>query len=69
MSPFDYQIRSALDQNPHLLGRKLRIETHEGRVKLRGVVRSYYQKQMAQETLRSVVGIDQIENELEVAWS
>ena len=69
MSPFDYQIRSALDQNPHLLGRKLRIETHEGRVTLRGVVRSFYQKQMAQETLRAVVGIDQIENHLEVSWS
>jgi len=69
MSPIDYQIRSALDQNPHLLGRKLRIETHEGRVTLRGVVRSYYQKQMAQETLRTVVGIGQIENQLEVCWS
>ena len=69
MSPFDYQIQTALDQNPHLTGRKLRIETHQGRVTLHGVVRSFYQKQMAQETLRSVVGIAQIENHLEVCWS
>ena len=34
MSPLDYQIRFAIDQNPHLLGRKVRIETHDGRVTL-----------------------------------
>jgi hypothetical protein len=32
-------------------------------------VGSYYQKQMAQETLRRVAGVDQIENELEVCWT
>ena len=69
MSPLDYQIRNAIDQNPHLLGRKVRIETHVGHVTLRGMVRTYYQKQMAQETLRSVVGIGRIVNQLEVCWS
>jgi osmotically-inducible protein OsmY len=69
MSPLDYQIRFAIDQNPHLLGRKVRIETHDGRVTLRGKVRTFYQKQMAQETLRNVVGVDRIENQLEVSWS
>ncbi len=34
---------------------------------LRGVVRSYFQKQMAQEALRHVEGIEEICNELEVA--
>jgi osmotically-inducible protein OsmY len=69
MSPLDFQIRFAIDANPHLLGRKVRIETHDGRVTLKGVVRSYYQKQMAQETLRNVAGVDQIENQLEVSWA
>jgi osmotically-inducible protein OsmY len=69
MSPLDCQIRSAIDQNPYLMGRKVRIETHDGRVTLRGVVHSYYQKQMAQETLRNVAGVDRIENQLEVCWS
>jgi hypothetical protein len=32
------------------------------------VVDSYFQKQMAQEALRHVDGIDQISNELEVCW-
>lgn len=69
MSPLDHQIRSALEQSPHLTGRKLRFETSDGRVILKGVVRSYYQKQMAQESLRELDGVDLIENQLEVSWS
>ena len=46
MSPLDHQIRDALEQSPHLFGRTLRFEASEGRVTLKGVVRSYYQKQM-----------------------
>lgn len=69
MSPLDHQIRNALDQSPHLLGRNLRFEASDGRVTLKGVVRSYYQKQMAQESLRDVAGVAQIENQLEVSWA
>lgn len=65
----DDQVHSALRRNPHLLGRSLRFETESGRVTLRGVVRSYFQKQMAQEALRHVEGIHEIYNELEVAAS
>jgi osmotically-inducible protein OsmY len=68
MSALDNQIRDALEQNPHLLGRNLRFESREGRVTLKGVVQSYYQKQMAQESLRGVSGVDLIENQLEVNW-
>jgi osmotically-inducible protein OsmY len=35
-------------------------------VTLRGVVRTYFQKQMAQEVVRRVDGVDEICNELEV---
>jgi osmotically-inducible protein OsmY len=45
----------------------LRFETEQGRVVLKGVVRSFFQKQMAQEALRRVDGVEQIFNELEVA--
>ena len=69
MSPLDFQIRDAIQQNPHLLGRRVRIETHDGRVTLKGKVRTFYQKQMAQETLRNMAGVDRIENHLEVCWS
>ena len=68
MSPLDNQIRCDLEQSPHFLGQELRIETSEGRVTLRGVVRSYYQKQMAQETCGRRGGRSD-QNELEVNWA
>ena len=69
MSPLDFQIQNALEQNPYFSARNLRFEMSQGRVTLRGQVRSFYQKQMAQESLRGVTGIDAIENQLEVNWS
>jgi len=60
------QVVSALQGNPYLARRNLRFEASEGRVTLRGVVRSYFQKQMAQEALRELDGIEEIYNELEV---
>ena len=48
---------------------KLQLEAERGRIVLRGVVRSFYQKQMAQETLRYVDGVEEIENLLEVSWT
>jgi len=65
--PLDDKVLIALERNPHLFGRCLRFETESGRVTLRGVVRSYFQKQMAQEAIRRVDGVDEICNELEVA--
>lgn len=61
--------RSALVHNPHLPARSVKLEAQEGRVILRGVVKSFYQKQMAQESLKGVEGISQIENQLQVSWS
>jgi len=67
--PLDDQLIAALERNPHLRGRSLRFETNEGRVTLRGIVHTYYQKQMAQEAVRHVDGVDEIRNELEVSLS
>jgi hypothetical protein len=67
-SALDCLISTAIEKNPHLRKRKLRFESQEGRVVLRGVVSSYYQKQMAQESLRRLEGVNQIENHLEVNW-
>ena len=64
--PLDDRVFTALAGNPYLAGRTLRFEREEGRVILRGVVRSYFQKQMAQEALRHLDGVDEIRNELEV---
>jgi osmotically-inducible protein OsmY len=66
--PLSKRISSAIEKHPHLTRRKLQFEAREGRVTLRGTVSSYYQKQMAQEALRRVDGVHEIENQLEVTW-
>jgi osmotically-inducible protein OsmY len=60
--------RTALERSPHLGRKQLRLEARAGRLTLRGIVDSYYQKQMAQETLRKIDGIQSIDNLLEVHW-
>lgn len=68
LAELNQRVLVALESNPHLPRRMLRIETHEGRVVLRGTVQSYYQKQMAQEMLRGIDGVGSIDNRLEVTW-
>ena len=65
----DELVSAALSDSPYLARRQLRFETEQGRVVLRGVVNSFYQKQMAQETLRRLAGVHHIENHLEVNWT
>jgi osmotically-inducible protein OsmY len=66
--PLEDRVLTALERNPYLARRNLRFEAEQGRVTLRGVVGTYFQKQMAQEALRHVDGVDEIANELEVSW-
>ena len=63
------RITSALDANPYFNGRTLRIETDGSRVLMHGVVKTYFQKQMAQEAIRRVDGALEVENRLEVTWA
>ncbi len=60
------QVHDAIKNNPYISRRNLSCETKGGRVILRGRVQSYFQKQMAQETVRHIDGIVSIENCLEV---
>ena len=60
------RIDEAVRANPHLAGRRLRLESNEGRVVLSGHVGTYFQKQMAQEAIKRVDGVHEIENRLEV---
>jgi osmotically-inducible protein OsmY len=69
MLPLDDRVLTALERNPYLSNRNLRFETEQGRVTLRGVVKTYFQKQMAQEAIRHVDGVSEIANELEVSWA
>ena len=68
MPPLDDRVLVALEQNPYLTRRNLRFETSDGRVTLRGIVGTYFQKQMAQEAIRHIAGVEEIANELEVCW-
>ena len=68
MPPLEDRVLNALERNPYISRRTLRFETSEGRVTLRGNVATYFQKQMAQEAIRHVVGVHEITNELEVCW-
>ncbi len=60
------RVDQAIQTNPYVSGRTLRFETEGSRVVLQGSVKSYFQKQMAQEVVRKVDGVEQIDNCLEV---
>jgi len=60
------RVDQALQTNPYVSGRLLRFETEGSRVVLKGNVKSYFQKQMAQEVIRKVAGVEEIDNCLEV---
>ena len=60
---------TVISTNPYLAQQKLKLEFERGRLTLRGVVNSFFQKQMAQEAVRHVEGVEKIENQLEVDWT
>ncbi|MCL4205208.1 MAG: BON domain-containing protein [Pirellulaceae bacterium] len=47
--------------------RRVICEFHEGVLTLRGQVSTFYAKQLAQERVRTVDGVEEIDNRLEVA--
>jgi osmotically-inducible protein OsmY len=63
------RISAALETSPHVPSRNVLLEADAGAVVLKGRVHSYFQKQMAQEVLRRVDGVETIENLLEVNWA
>jgi osmotically-inducible protein OsmY len=64
------RISSALETSPYVPHRKVRLETAaNGSIVMRGRVESFFQKQMAQETLRRIDGVEKIVNQLKVNWA
>jgi osmotically-inducible protein OsmY len=55
-----------LQQRLDSAARQITCEYEDGVLLLRGHLTSYYEKQMAQETLRALEGVDQIINKIEV---
>ncbi|HMP80691.1 MAG TPA: BON domain-containing protein [Pirellulaceae bacterium] len=66
---FDQQITAVVQMNPHLHRRKVQLRADEGHVVLCGQVNSFFEKQVAQEAVRSVQGVSSIDNQLEVCWN
>lgn len=62
------RVDSALKASPHLARHQVFCHEQSGIVVLHGRVRSFFEKQMAQEALRRLEGIERIVNELEVDW-
>jgi len=59
-------VEAAWRQIPMLAKNNLTYEVQEGDLVLRGAVRSYYQKQLVQESLRNIEGVRMIRNEIRV---
>ncbi len=64
--PLLRRIDLAIQSNPHATRHRVYLENRSNRIVLRGTVDTFYQKQMIQESLRSIDGIECIHNQLEV---
>ncbi len=65
-SSLSKRIHGALARVGQEVSRRFDVQVEQDEVVLRGVVRSWYQKQLAQESLRAIAGVERIRNELEV---
>lgn len=59
-------LSNALARNPYFANRNVRIELQEDEIVLKGSVTTYYLKQLAQESVRSLNSAEKIRNEIEV---
>jgi osmotically-inducible protein OsmY len=64
--PLLHRIDRAIRCNPHAIRSRVFLESTNGKITLRGKVDSFYQKQMIQESLRHIEGIEGIANLIEV---
>ena len=62
------QVHGALSRSPYVSPRDVRVEAEQGVVRLEGAVRSFFQKQMAQEVIRRLDGVERVVNRLQVTW-
>ena len=68
-TPLVEQVQTALNRNPYFPARKLRVEATDGHVRIEGTVGTFFQKQMAQEVVRRLDGVERVVNQLQVSWS
>lgn len=64
------RISTALQSSPYVPEGLVRVETAaDGNVVLEGHVGSFFQKQMAQEAVRRIDGVELVVNHLQVSWA
>ena len=66
---FDIRMDQDLANHPLMKGKNVRIQQEKRRAILEGDVDSYYDKQMLQEVVRRIEGVEEIENRLLVEWA
>lgn len=69
IDPVHEAVSTAIESSPYIAGGDVRVEAGEGRVRLHGHVGTFFEKQMAQEVVRRLDGVERVENLLQVAWS
>ena len=67
--PLFERIHDALMTNPHVPSHQVSVEAEDGRIVLKGHVSTFFQKQMAQEAIRRLDGVQHIDNLLQVNWA
>ena len=60
------QASTIFAHHPHLSHRKVKCRAEANCAIIEGEVHSFYEKQLAQEALREVKGIEKVENQLDV---
>ncbi len=68
-TPFTDQVISAVIHNPHVNPNTMHIETRGDDVTIKGTAQTFFEKQMAQEAIRSIDRVNVIDNCLEVVWN
>lgn len=69
-TPLSQELQRVILHHPHLHHRSVHFSTQTpGKVTMAGKVGSFFEKQMAQEAIRQVAGVSEVENLLEVQWA
>lgn len=62
------RVDTAIKKSPHLSSHHVFCQEDRGVVVLHGKVKTFFEKQMAQESVRALDGVEKVVNELEVDW-
>ena len=67
-SELSARISNVVANNPFLNTRQIHFSADGNDVVIRGRVETFFKKQMAQEAVRNIEGVESIDNQLKVSW-